>query len=433
TIEDADTASVINWNSTVLHVKAQPGQTIKVLKNGVETGQSGTADSDGIWSSTISVDPNKREVYQAVAVQAGLESEPSNGLDVSCPSSGVQILAIAQTDEEGKVKFVPPLRATEGITVPDVRYMYTDLINELPANTFPADKNILAYRNCRDQETDLELNYGGEDINFESKSDVGNVTVLSWTGCLTCTRRTPDVIQIDIALDVMVDGFAEPFEYGYVLEYGTPGHFKVTDADTGEAIADAEITVLRKVERGNGRTTWVDVGHCVTTLKDGSWSALVPEGEYAVKVEKDGYQTYRSQPFAVFEPNNERLFDKLAGRYELGFNIGMPPAVSSAKQPEIVDVSNGNLGNIFVHISANTPVRFENNGGADTSLTAQIDGRGPNATAIDSGVLASGESFTYEFTQPGTYTYRVAGDSEQEGVIVVTSSGSTTFLPMITR
>ncbi|MEM8860936.1 MAG: GEVED domain-containing protein, partial [Chloroflexota bacterium] len=119
TIEDADTASVINWDSTLLHVKAQPGQTIKVLKNGVETGQSGTADSDGIWSSTISVDPNEREVYQAVAVQAGLESEPSNGLDVSCPSSGVQILAIAQTDEEGKVKFVPPLRATEGITVPD--------------------------------------------------------------------------------------------------------------------------------------------------------------------------------------------------------------------------------------------------------------------------------------------------------------------------
>ena len=427
-----DGQAITGWDEGVAAIKAKPGQTLKVLKNGVETGQSGTAGPDGFWMAELQVDPDEKAVYQAIALEGSLQSEPSNELDMSCPASGVQIFALDRF-VDGRVTNFAPLKPAEAQG--DIRMVYNEGVQSLMIEGGLKGENRLIYKVCRDQETDLSMNYLGTEIEFEDRFNLGDLIVKSWNGCLTCTRS---VESTDVTFTVVATptGTSSAFEYttDFVYIQEIPSGV-ITNRDTGEPIADAEVIVLRRAGKGSGRSSWEDVGHCVTTLKDGSWSALVPEGEYMVVVKKDGYQTYRSRPIQVFEPNDKPLFDTISGRHELGFNIGMPPAVASTETAQVVDISNGNLGNIFVHISANTPVRFQNNGGADTSLTAQIDGRSVQATSIDSGLIASGESFMVQFDQPGTYTYQVAGDSEQEGTIVVTesSSGHTIYLPAVIR
>lgn len=433
------------WDYGGMSVVGTPGSTIKMLLNGEPTGQTAVIGPDGY--SEINLDfppenvvfghgPHAVRAFQVVAEQGGKQSRPSNVLDMSCPVSGIHIVGIGHINAEGEVDFVPHLKPTSNN--PAIRVLAGDKSQDV---SLPGFGNFLAYRNCRQQEvTDIEMFFRGEDVTFDKEMNLGNgTTVLGWTGCLTCTRAAEDD-EVGFTVKINQAGFSEPIEYGYVLEYGTPGHFMVKDASTGKALEDVEITVLRKVKKGTGRHTWVDVGHCVTTLKDGSWSALVPEGEYMVIAKKDGYQPYRSGPILADSPDDvfivltsglDELFDSQAPRYDLGFDINMTPRYVGETEKQI-DIT---AGNPAIQVTLGDVVRFVN-WDRDMSLTAQIDGRVPQSTSFDSGLLAAGESYTFVFDQPGTYTYQMDGDENREGVIVVTGSSSmsnTIYLPIIVR
>ncbi|MFK7805526.1 MAG: hypothetical protein AB8G95_28110 [Anaerolineae bacterium] len=435
--EDVLAPEAINgWEEGVIMIVAQPDQTLKFLKNGVDTGQTVIVGPNGIYVGNLPVVPDERTVYQAVAVEGGVESEPSNELDLSCPASGVQILRLDQI-RDGEVVDFAPLQPAEFKPSKDLSFLYSEEVNNINMPGYGIFFNRLVYRTCRDQATDLSLNYLGEEIEFANKTVFDDVTVLGWTGCLTCTRAAEST---DVTFTVVATptGSAQGYEYSSSWRYVPVRRGLVVDGIVGKALADVEVMVLRKVEKGSGRHTWVEVGDCVTTLQDGSWSALVPAGEYMVVAKKDGYQPYRSDAILLFD-EADALFDQKSGRYQLTLDIKMRPNVSSSAEKQTVDISKGNLGDPVMNIEIGMAVRFVNNGGADTSLTTQIDGRnsdgrGPLATSFDSGQLASGESFEVVFDEPGVYVYNVAGDEAQQGVIVVQgSSTKRIFLPMIGR
>lgn len=421
-----DSNAVTGWDEGVAAVIGTPGTTVNFLKLGDITGESAIIGPDGIVFVTLPVDPNERAVYQAVAVSGAQKSEPSNALDLSCPASGVQILEIRDSNE-AIIRYKPAAGNN-----PEIGFLFSDGF-ENAVRAPDAGKNRLIYRDCRDQATTISLNYEEIKVTLFDEQQFGDLTVLSWTGCLTCTRSAEITEMTNMVITAVVTptGQSQAYEYSSAFEFvGTETSGQILDQKTGLPLAGAEVTVLRKVKKGLGRHTWVDVGHCVTTLEDGSWSAHVPAGEYRVIVKKDGYQPYRSRTVSFFD-EADALFSKINGRFELGFNIGMPPSVSAELGAGLVGISAGNPGNPFIKVDIGKTLKFINNGGADTSLTALIDGRSPAATHFDSGLLASGELIEIQFDKAGTYTYLVSDDLGQEIVVVVT--GSRIYLPMITK
>ena len=152
----------------------------------------------------LQVDPDEKAVYQAIALEGSLQSEPSNELDMSCPASGVQIYALDRF-VDGRVTNYAPLKPAEAQsnsqTGGGIQFIYNEAVAPLKIASGLKGENRLIYKVCRDQETSLSMDYLGTEIEFEDQYNVGDLTVQSWNGCLTCTRS---VESTDVTFTVAV-------------------------------------------------------------------------------------------------------------------------------------------------------------------------------------------------------------------------------------
>lgn len=409
-------------------VTGVPGTSFKVLKNGAETGQTGEIGADG--STMIEIERSSGDsklIYQVVSYVGDNESAPSDPVDVSCPASGVQILGM-QTAEGKPISFKPQNGADNK---DGIRVVAGDKFGGNNLTALGEDQSYLIYRQCREQETEMSLNFLGEDIELTEVKRFNNVFVLSWTGCLTCVRSVDNSL-ITMSAMVTDTNSTQAVEYETTFDYLSPYFGQITDRD-GEPIEDVEITILRRAKRG-GKSVWVAMESSVFIVVDPmTWGAQVPAGEYIVIAKKDGYQPYRSQPILFFD-EADSLFDTQFGRYQLSFDIIMNTAGRIIK--DIVDVEDGNAGlTRNLAIKAGEAVLFNNFGATDIQMIFEPSDTTSRAAvaSIDSGVIAPQESFSVELTEPGEYTYRIVGNDSQVGTITVEASGTSIFLPYITR
>ncbi len=423
-----------NWDMCFdpFMISGDPGTSYKVLKNGVETGQTGTFEDDGTSQIEIERDAGDTQaIYQVVSYLGTNESQPSDPVDVSCPASGVQILGM-QTAEGKPIAFKPQAGAgnKDGI-----RVLAGDKFGGNNLTALGADQSYLIYRQCREQETELSLNFLGMDMDLTEAKRFDNVVVLSWKGCLTCPRKVDNSL-ITLSASVIETNTTQLLQYETTFEYLSPYFGQISDG-SGDPLEDVDLTILRRAKRG-GNSIWVVVEAEVYSASDGSeWGAQVPAGEYMVIARKDGYQPYRSQAVLFFD-EADALYDSTSGRYHFSLDIKMRPNSGFIK--DIVDVEDGNAGLArTLNINAGEGILFNNFGATDIQVVFEPNDANVRLAAepIDSGVLAPQESFSVELTEPGNYTYRVVGNDSQVGTIVVSAaegpSGFEIFLPYISR
>ena len=92
---------------------------------------------------------------------------------------------------------------------------------------------------------------------------------------------------------------------------------------------------------------------------------------------------------------------------------------STTRASEVsVDISNFAFGPSTLTVAVGDTVTWTNSDSAPHTVTAE-------SGAFDSGNVDPGETFTFTFIEPGTYTYRCDYHSEMEATIVITPAAVT--------
>jgi plastocyanin len=102
-----------------------------------------------------------------------------------------------------------------------------------------------------------------------------------------------------------------------------------------------------------------------------------------------------------------------------GFAFALAPmgaAPARAATEHVVDIRDMAFGPGTLTIAVGDTVTWTNSDGMPHTATSEDD-------AFDSGNLDEGQSFSFTFTEPGTYEYRCDYHSDMTGTIVVEASG----------
>lgn len=98
--------------------------------------------------------------------------------------------------------------------------------------------------------------------------------------------------------------------------------------------------------------------------------------------------------------------------------MNVPTQTTASREGEpFVNIKNFQYQPVTLTVSTGTTVVWENNDTVLHTVTSN-DGTG----TLDSGRLSQGETYSYTFSTPGTYTYYCAIHPNMRGTIIVTDS-----------
>jgi plastocyanin len=279
-------------------------------------------------------------------------------------------------------------------------------------------------------EPSAALKYLDQQVQFTDKDGDGYFTA-------TFTPEIDDEVLAGVDSELSISCGDETAVYSGKMVPVQP--VQVVDRDTGEPLAGMNVELFRanratdagNTGAGNAQfTAWEAHAFGQTnpqqTDGNGHFSYIVPRGRYGLVVTGDGYQPFRAGPVRGQGPIT-------------GFNIGMPPALSSAGN-EVVQITEDGFLPAMLKVNAGTVVRWQNislDTASTQSVADGVTGVAVNAAAWDSGLLLSGETHTVRFDKEGTYTYVDAADPSKTAIIQIVKpaspDGEEIFLPFMIR
>ena len=96
------------------------------------------------------------------------------------------------------------------------------------------------------------------------------------------------------------------------------------------------------------------------------------------------------------------------------------------QQPEPVKVRDFAYAPNVILVPVGTTIRWTNEGAVNHTVTSDTG-------LFDSGTLAPGASFEYQFNVPGTYAYHCTLHPSITGKVIVTNQVFNTYLPLIAK
>ena len=219
-----------------------------------------------------------------------------------------------------------------------------------------------------------------------------------------------------LRLEIETGGVTQRFEADTVpLAQGV-----MTDAATGQPVADATVTALVDTGAGFGAITSVEAGEPATqnTGTDGSYGFTVVDGTYRLRAMRSGYQPFRSRDIVVDSS-------------VLSVNVQLSPAIGDPAN-HIVYITNSGYEPAMVNAKPGDVVMWVNGDLAEHSATGAF---------WDSGLLTLGESYKVRVADTGTFVYSDSENVLFSGAVVVAATempgGSDemrpVFLPLIRR
>ncbi len=200
-----------------------------------------------------------------------------------------------------------------------------------------------------------------------------------------------------------------------------PGN-TVIDAITGDPIEGATITILQKIDVWeHAWLVWPASAYGqdnpVITDENGQFDLPLPPGIYGLRVEADGYQPRHSEPMSL-----QGIFPSRT--------IALEPSSTTTPNHSVTLLADG-FSTPSLTIRQGESVAWHNSDlGEHSVMSEEAIGRSTfMATAVDSGTLLAGDTFSTRFDTPGTYTITDSENPLASMTIIVEQAQI--FLPLI--
>jgi plastocyanin len=418
--------------NVTLKGRAHPGAQVGVYVEETSI-TSTTANDAGQWEAEISLAPGPNTIY-AVAELGNRTSPPSDRLLITLDRTlPYNPISLSFTDADGQRihpnnPHVPGGSAEQtdapGRQLPVERGgMLTDTLTLGLRLPITATLQV----NCTLPNPSFMVEIAGV--------NAGNLTDDDNDGSFSGLIEVPDNVTetTDLAL-VSRCGEVEHTSRGQFL---LPWGGLITDATSGQPLADAEISLLRLVATSsmvNNRSDrssspWAldaNDSYQQTTGAAGRYGFFPPPGLYQIEVRRVGYQPYRSP--ALLSSGGPPAPD-----------IALLPAV--AGNPDyVVGIDESGFQERVLVIPPDTIVEWVNldtdahtvTGSGTGGLQLQANG------STDSGLLPAGDSYRLQLTDVGSYSFSDGRDSGNTMTIIVDANAQaadsrTLYLPLIQR
>ncbi len=421
-------APVITWpgNGTTcngelqVRGRARPGSEVDIYLNDA-LAATVTADRRGDWQHPMTLEDGTHDLH-AVARLDDVASLASRTKTVIVDSSlAFDPLSIRFVDENGNHR--RPLdedgRTDESGWGLHLRPNMEYVVSVRLCCSDPDAKAAINIPNVGE----VELAYNEEQDRFNGRFKTGDMA---------------DEPQREaMSLSVSCDGITSTFDGTVLID----PEGVITDARTGQLLSGATVSCLEAqpmstLSDGNPVFTLWDAAEFgqvnpQSTLDDGYYSFWTPAGTYQITVERDGYQSYRSEDIQVVDElvrHDVALSPVVAGEADYVIEItedGFSPSVLTVEPGAVVEWVNMDLAD-------HTTV-------ADGSTSAASAETGAMASAWNSGLLSAGEGFTVQLDAEGAYSYEDQANGLNFGTILVRANaedstpepedGGTTTLP----
>ncbi len=407
--------------------RAHPGAKVGVYVEETSV-TSTTANDAGQWQAAISLEPGLNEIY-AVAELGNRTSPPSDRLLITLDRTlPYNPLSLSFTGTDGqRMHPTGPNGSTDapGWQIPvEPQGWLTDTLT-LGLRS-PITATLQA--NCMLPNPTFMVEIAGV--------NAGNLTDDDNDGGFSGLIEVPDNVTVatDLAL-VSRCGEVEHTSHGQFL---LPWGGLITDATSGQPLADAQVNLLRLVATSStvnnqpdrSSSPWAldaNDSYQQTTGAAGRYGFFPPPGLYQIEVRRAGYQPYRSLAL-------------LSNGGPLAPDIALLPEV--AGNPDyVVGIDESGFQERVLVVPPDTTVEWVNlntdthtvTGGGTGGLHLQADDANR-----DSGLLAAGERYRLRLTEAGSYSFSDGRDSGNTMTIIVDADAQaeesrTLYLPLIQR
>ncbi|MEZ4862445.1 MAG: GEVED domain-containing protein [Caldilineaceae bacterium] len=394
---------------------AQANVTVDLYVDGA-LDQSVTADSNGDWSTTLTLAAGSHDLYAIARMSSQSSPQSPTVTIVVDPTLFWDPISLRFNDDMGHLLIPSGRLDPSGWT-----------IFLRPGHTYTVSLHIC----CGDPNAQVTMTIG--DISLTLTDPDGDRTFTATFTVPTGGRFTGDVaicvtcelIRICSNGQVTID------------PEGT-----VFDLVTGLPLASATVACMEaNVSAASGQTTfslWAaeDFGQVnpQSVAADGYFSFFTPQGTYRLQVNKAGYQPYASMDLAVVDT-------------PVHFDVPLTPLVNGNADHQISISENGfepavitvEPGAVIEWINAGTTVH------SSTSITPSVSYGDTAAAGVmagssgwDSGLLTTGESYKRQLNTEGAYIYEDSANPDATATIIVKQSTPVEteqklFLPLVTK
>lgn len=372
------------------------------------------ADGEGRWSAAITLADGDHALY-AIARKDGASSPPSPTIAVTVDSSLTwSPLSLRFTDSHGRSH-----RPVDEDGRTDVGGWQIRL---RPGETYTVSVKVC----CTEANATVSLLVSAT-LTVEMSDPDGDAV---YSGVFTANG--PRHSSGDFTLSVQC-GANQTQASGEVL---IDPEGVVFDVKSGAALAGATVACQQAqsliAADGSASTTFdlwpaADYGQVnpQSTLGDGYFSFFTPVGSYRLRVNRSGYQAYRSTDIEVVSE---------AVRYD----VPLTPQIADAAHT-VISISEVGFSPAYLEVQPGAVVEWVNLdtvGHTATSKNAQTAEVAANGVNWDSGLLLTGERYKFSLTAEGAFSVVDSANPANTATIVVKQAPAATnaiFLPMITR
>lgn len=370
-----------------------------------------TADKTGYWNHVATVADGDHELF-VVARRDGLTSAPSRTSFFTVdPSLVWSPLSLRFTDEHGR-----SYRPVDASGRTDESGWTVHL---RPNRTYTVTVQLC----CTVAEASAQLRIGEETVIdlFDPDGD----------GVYAGTFTVGEEITSTATFAILAQCGATSAEGSGMALIDPEG--VVHDVRSGAPLAAATVACLEGQPASNGSpdalfTLWpaADYGQInpQVTAADGYFSFFTPVGVYRLEAALSGYQPYRSTDIQVIDE---------AVRYDIPLT---PQHAITARHT--IQVTEYGFEPAYLEVAPGDVVEWVNMAAEGHSAVSlkMATGAAVGEAFFDSGLLLSGERYSFSFEETGEFSYSDATNPANSAVIVVRSSpvwNNTIFLPAVSR